>query len=47
MIGPILFTQALATAIHARHDVSIPGAPFYVASLLILASFLWALRVAR
>jgi len=47
MIGPLVFTQALASAIHAQRDVSLPGAPFLLASLLIVASLLWALRVAR
>jgi len=47
MVGPILFTQVLARAIDAHAAATVSGAPFLLASLLVAASFLWALRVAR
>jgi DHA1 family tetracycline resistance protein-like MFS transporter len=50
MVGPILFTQVLAGAIHAGGAgpaVFAAGAPYLLASLLLVASFAWSLRVAR
>lgn len=47
MIGPLLFTQVLAFAIAPARRVHIPGAPFYLAAVLMLASLLVAFAVAR
>jgi DHA1 family tetracycline resistance protein-like MFS transporter len=50
MVGPILFTQALAAAIHEGGTARITwaqGAPYLLASLMLVASFAWSLRVAR
>ncbi len=47
MIGPLLFTQVFAMAIAPHVKVHIPGAPYFVAALLMLASFTVAYAVAR
>jgi len=47
MIGPLVFTQVLALAISPVRHVRLPGAPFYLAALLMLASLLVAFAVAR
>jgi MFS transporter, DHA1 family, tetracycline resistance protein len=47
MIGPLLFTQVFAIAISPRVNVHVPGAPYYVAALLMLASATMAYMVAR
>jgi DHA1 family tetracycline resistance protein-like MFS transporter len=47
MIGPLLFTQVFAIAISPRVSVHVPGAPYYVAALLMLASASVAYMVAR
>jgi DHA1 family tetracycline resistance protein-like MFS transporter len=47
MIGPLLFTQVFAIAISPRVNVHVPGAPYYVAALLMLASASVAYMVAR
>jgi DHA1 family tetracycline resistance protein-like MFS transporter len=47
MIGPLLFTQVFAIAISPRVNVHVPGAPYYVAALLMLASASVAYIVAR
>lgn len=47
MLGPILFTQTFAAAIDVRHAFKLPGAPYLLASLLLLASLGWARRVIR
>jgi DHA1 family tetracycline resistance protein-like MFS transporter len=38
LIGPGLFTQTFAAFIGPRADLHMPGAPFYVAALLLAAS---------
>lgn len=38
MIAPILFTQAFALAIGRFRDVNLPGAPFLLAALLLVAA---------
>jgi DHA1 family tetracycline resistance protein-like MFS transporter len=47
MIGPLLFTQVFAIAISPQVSVHVPGAPYYVAALLMLASACVAYIVAR
>ena len=47
MIGPLLFTSTFATFIGARADWHLPGAPFLLASLLLLGAAGLALRVTR
>ncbi len=47
MIGPLLFTQVFAMAIAPQVKVHIPGAPFFVAALLMLASVAVAYVVSR
>lgn len=47
MVGPVLFTQVFAMAISPRVSIHIPGAPYYLAMLLLFSSFLLALYVTR
>ena len=47
MIGPLLFTQVFAIAISPRVRVHVPGAPYYMAALLMLASASVAYIVGR
>lgn len=47
MFGPLVFTQAFATAISPSRHIHIPGTPYFLAALLMLASFLVAYAVAR
>jgi MFS transporter, DHA1 family, tetracycline resistance protein len=47
MAGPVLFTQVFALAISPRVSVHVPGAPYYLAMLLLFSSFLLALYVTR
>jgi len=47
MIGPLLFTQVFAMAISPRVSVHVPGAPYFVAAILMLASATVAYVVAR
>ncbi len=47
MIGPLIFTQVFAVAIAPYIQVHVPGAPYFLASLLMLASFSVAYVVAR
>ncbi len=46
MIGPLLFTGTFAAAISSRGAWHLPGAPFFLAALLLAASFALAWRVA-
>jgi MFS transporter, DHA1 family, tetracycline resistance protein len=46
MIGPLLFTQVFALGISSK-SLHLPGAPFWASSLLLCASLLVALLVAR
>jgi MFS transporter, DHA1 family, tetracycline resistance protein len=46
MVGPVLFTQVFAAAI-ANTKVHLPGAPYYLASALLLACLLTAVAVTR
>lgn len=45
LIGPLLFTQTFATFIGAHRDWHLPGAPFLLSALLLVASLTVALRV--
>ena len=45
LISPFIFTFTFATFIGARADLHLPGAPFLLASLLLVAAFMVALRV--
>lgn len=45
LIGPILFTQIFATFIGAHRAWELPGAPFILASLLLLVATVLATRV--
>jgi DHA1 family tetracycline resistance protein-like MFS transporter len=47
MAGPLLFTQVFAVAISARTRIHLPGAPYFLAALLLLASMLLATYVTR
>ena len=47
MIGPALFTLTFATFISADNRWQIPGAPFYLAALLLAVAWLIGLNVAR
>jgi DHA1 family tetracycline resistance protein-like MFS transporter len=47
MVGPVLFTQVFAFAISPRASVHLPGAPYYLATLLLLSSLLLAAFVTR
>jgi MFS transporter, DHA1 family, tetracycline resistance protein len=45
LIGPLLFTQTFAMFIGAHRDWHLPGAPFLLSALLLVASLTVALRV--
>jgi DHA1 family tetracycline resistance protein-like MFS transporter len=47
MIGPLLFTQVFAIAISPHARVHVPGAPYYLAAFLMLASASVAYIVGR
>ena len=47
MAGPILFTQVFALAIAPRAPVHFPGAPYFLAAVLLLSSLLLAAYVTR
>jgi DHA1 family tetracycline resistance protein-like MFS transporter len=47
MVGPLLFTQVFAVAIAPRALVHLPGAPYYLAAVLLGASVLLASYVTR
>jgi len=47
MAGPVLFTQVFAVAISPRYSLHLPGAPYYLAALLLGASLLLAVYVTR
>ena len=47
MVGPILFTQVFAIAIAPHVKIHFPGAPYFLAALLLLGSLLMAAYVAR
>lgn len=47
MAGPVLFTQVFAVAIAPRALLHFPGAPYFLAALLLLSSLLLAVYVTR
>src|SRR6266851_7648771 len=47
MAGPPLFTQIFAIAIAPKYAVHLPGAPYFLATLLLLSSLLLAVYVTR
>jgi DHA1 family tetracycline resistance protein-like MFS transporter len=47
MIGPLLFTQVLALAISPSVPIHFPGAPYFLAGLLLLSSLTLAAYVTR
>jgi len=47
MIGPLLFTQVLAIAISPITPIHFPGAPYFLAGLLLLSSLTLAAHVTR
>jgi len=47
MIGPLLFTQVLALAILPNIPIHFPGAPYFLAALLLSSSLLLAVYVTR
>jgi DHA1 family tetracycline resistance protein-like MFS transporter len=47
MAGPVLFTQVFTVAISPRYVLHLPGAPYYLAALLLGASLLLAVYVTR
>jgi MFS transporter, DHA1 family, tetracycline resistance protein len=47
MLGPGLFSQTFAFAIGVRSDWQLPGAPFFIAALLLAAGVILAWRTTR
>jgi DHA1 family tetracycline resistance protein-like MFS transporter len=47
MAGPIIFTQVFTLSISSRAKIHLPGAPYFLAALLLLASLLLAAYVTR
>ncbi len=47
MAGPLLFTQVFSAAIAKNARIHLPGAPYFLAALLLLSSFLLATYIAR
>jgi DHA1 family tetracycline resistance protein-like MFS transporter len=47
MIGPSLFTRIFANFISTHRSWQLPGAPFLLAALLLVAAFATAWRVTR
>jgi MFS transporter, DHA1 family, tetracycline resistance protein len=47
MAGPLLFTQIFALAISARTSIHVPGAPYFLAAVLLFSSFSLAAYVVR
>jgi hypothetical protein len=47
MIGPLIFTQVFAMAISPHVRVHVPGAPYFLAALLMLVSASVAYVVAK
>jgi DHA1 family tetracycline resistance protein-like MFS transporter len=47
MVGPLLFTQVFSAAISPTARLHLPGAPYYLASVLLLAAIATAIVVTR
>jgi DHA1 family tetracycline resistance protein-like MFS transporter len=47
LVGPVIFTQTFALAIGRFRAAGLPGAPYLLASILVVAALALAVRVAR
>jgi DHA1 family tetracycline resistance protein-like MFS transporter len=47
LVGPVMFTFVFARAIAPGLSVQLPGAPFYLAGLMVLLSAVAAVQVTR
>jgi DHA1 family tetracycline resistance protein-like MFS transporter len=47
MVGPVLFTQVFSMAIQQNARVHLPGAPYYLAAVLLLLALVTAVVVTR
>jgi MFS transporter, DHA1 family, tetracycline resistance protein len=47
MVGPVLFTQVFSAAIAQNARVHLPGAPYFLAGLLLIAALFMALAATR
>ena len=47
MVGPVLFTQVFSAAIAEKARVHVPGAPYYLAGLLLVGALLMAVVATR
>ena len=47
MVGPLIFTQVFAVAISAKTMLHVPGAPYYLAALMLVTGFLLAALVTK
>jgi DHA1 family tetracycline resistance protein-like MFS transporter len=47
MLAPLVFTQVFAVAIAPRWGLHLPGAPYWLASALMVGSFFIASNVTR
>jgi DHA1 family tetracycline resistance protein-like MFS transporter len=47
MVGPLLFTQVFTAAIEHNTKMHLPGAPYYLAAVLLLGSLAVAVAVTR
>ena len=47
IIGPVLFSQIFSSSIDPKHSVHLPGAPFYVAAIMLFGAMLMATRVTQ
>ena len=47
MFGPVLFTQSFSRAIAPGAAINLPGAPFFLAGMLVFSALLLAQRVTR
>jgi len=47
LFGPVLFTQTFAAFLVTRHGWRLPGAPFFLASALLVVAVSVAARVMR
>jgi DHA1 family tetracycline resistance protein-like MFS transporter len=45
IIGPVLFSQVFSWFIDPKHDLHLPGAPFFLAAALLFAAMLMATRI--
>jgi len=45
IIGPVLFSQTFSWFIDPKHSVHMPGAPFYLAALLLFTAMIMSTRI--